>query len=297
MFDTAVVIPTKNRKNMLLRAVISISKQKLPPKRVIIVDDCSDVPICSSLFLNVNNLSIRIINNKVSLGGAASRNIGITYADTAFVSFLDDDDVWEDCYLSEVNAVFERSSSCNIAVYASKKFVLSTSLEKVFKKNKATSVVRCDELLNANIVGTTSCVTVPKQSLIDIDCFDKDLPALQDYDCWLRLAMNSMQFYPAELAYVHYTVNVSAKQISGNYKNHINAKDIILHKNEKSLSNSDMLKLDSLLSFFVAKAIHRKSYFSSLRYTFRAFFLTKKPKFLALLVPYRVFVFFGVYSS
>lgn len=295
--DTTVVIPTKDRADMLFRAVLSVSKQSLLPKKIIIIDDCSKKPIRADMFLSITNVEIVIINNDVSLGGASSRNIGIESSDTRFISFLDDDDSWNKSYLTDVKKVLDNNPMTNIAVYTSKKFVLSTSLENVFKENIAKDIVCSNKLLTGNVVGTTSCVTVSKQSLVEAGCFDKALPALQDYDCWLRLAMNSLNFYPVPSAFVYYTINISAKQISGNYFNHINARTIILRKYKPSLSNSDYKKLDGLLNFFTAKAIHRKNYIASLKYTFSALFLTKKLKVAALIIPYKIFVFFGIYTS
>lgn len=297
MFDTTVVIPTKDRIDMLVRAVWSISKQTLLPKKVIIVDDCSNVHVKAELFSEIRNIEIVIINNAISLGGAASRNIGINNADTRFVSFLDDDDSWSRSYLEEVKKVLDSNSTSNIAVYTSKKFVLSTALDNVFRESAAKKIVCSNELLIGNVVGTTSCVTVPKQSLLEISCFDERLPALQDYDCWLGLALNSLIFHPVPSAFVYYTINVSAKQISGNYFNHINARTIILSKYESSLSNSNYDKLNGLLTFFTAKAIHRKNYLASLKYTIRAFVLTKKIKVAALIIPYKIFGFLGIYTS
>ncbi|WP_373929903.1 glycosyltransferase family 2 protein [Vibrio cyclitrophicus] len=296
-FDTTVVIPTKNRSDMLIRAVRSISQQSLLPNKVIIVDDCSLKPINFSIFSDIDNLDISIINNATSLGGASSRNIGIQNSNTRYVSFLDDDDSWNKNYLEQVKVTLEDLSASDAAVYTSKKFVLSTSLENVFRESVATEVVCIDALLTGNLVGTTSCVTIPRDRLLAVGQFDKSLPALQDYECWLRLAMSSIKFYPVPDAFVYYTINISSKQISGNYFNHIEARDIILKKYYPLLSVIDYKKLNGLLTFFTAKAVHRKNYIASLNYTFRSILLTKKLKVIALLFPYKIFVFMGIYTS
>lgn len=297
MFDTTVVIPTKDRSDMLLRAVLSVSQQSILPQKVVIIDDCSIEAVKAELFSGISNLEIEIINNTVSLGGATSRNIGIENADTRYVSFLDDDDSWSETYLEKVKETLENIPASNVGAYASKKFVLSTSLESVFREGIATTVVCNNDLLSGNLVGTTSCVTVPRKSLVEAGAFDKSLPALQDYECWLRLSMNDIQFHPVPSSFVYYTINISAKQISGNYFNHINARKIILSKYCASLSAIDYKKLNGLLTFFTAKAIHRKNYIASLKYTINALRLSGKVKVVALLIPYKIFVLLGVYTS
>lgn len=296
-FSTTVIIPTKDRADMLLRAILSVSQQSLLPDKVIIVDDGSSEPVSELLFSKINNLDITIINNKVSLGGAISRNIGIKNASTKYISFLDDDDSWDCEYLSEVKKVLDIHPSDNSAVYASKSFVLSSSLKHVFRESIVTDIVTKEDLLKGNLVGTTSCVTVSKKALSDINSFDANLPALQDYDCWFRLSSNSLKFYPVPSAVVYYTISVSSTQISGNYNNHINARKIILDKNKDLLSKSDFLKLNGILAFFTAKAIHRKNYIASMKYTFRAIIVTKKLKVCALLIPYKIFKLLGIYTS
>ena len=297
MFDTTVVIPTKDRPAMLYRAVLSISQQKLLPKKVVIIDDCSKGIVSQELFADITNLDITIINNKTSLGGACSRNLGIEFAKTTFISFLDDDDAWDSSYLFEVEKVLKKNIGYKQAAFTTKKFVLSTSLNTIFRENIFEKTVCTSDLMKGNPVGTTSCVTVSKQSLIEVGLFDEKLPALQDYDLWLRLSLDGNEFIPVKSTFVYYTINIAAKQISGNYNNHINARVIILCKYSKSLISKEYNKLNGTLTFFTAKAIHRKNYVASIKYTLSALKLTRSAKVVALLIPYRVFGLLGIYTT
>lgn len=294
-FDTTVIIPSKNRMDMLVRAVTSISLQGVLPVAIIIIDDCSSQPITQSLFENITNLKITILRNQNSIGGAKSRNVGIQNASSKFISFLDDDDCWEPHYIKSVCELL--SENDKVAAYTSKSFVLSSELNKVFKESIATDTISTSDLLKGNFVGTTSCVTAQKSFLIDINGFDESLPALQDYECWLRMSLNGILFQPVPKAKVIYTINITSSQISGNYSNHINAKSIISNKYVGLLEQSNYIELESTLNFFVAKAIHRKNYFSSLSYSIKALSTSKKLKLLALFVPYKILNYFGVYSS
>ncbi len=295
MFDTTIVIPTKNRLKMLLRAIDSISKQSVLPNKVIVIDDCSDEKIVLNDFIEYGNLDIEVINNNKSFGGAYSRNMGVKNATTKYITFLDDDDLFDIDYLKEVKLEIDKTNIEKIAFYSSKRFVLSSSLETVFRENIATSVVSSNDLILNNAVGTTSCVTVARNLLEEVGFFDETLPAFQDYDCWLRLAFNGVKFHPVSSAFVYYTINISSNQISGNFNNHINARRIILDKFNNIVIKETYFQLNTTLSFFTAKSIHRKNYFLSLKYILPI--ISKKPKSLALLVPYKILNKFGIYTS
>lgn len=292
MFDTTIVIPTKNRISMLKRAIASLAIQHELPKQVIIIDDCSAVKVSVQDFSEYSNLNLQVINNIKSFGGSYSRNIGIKMANTKYITFLDDDDLFMPDYLKEIKIQVENNTEDKIGFYSSKKFVLSSSLDKVFKENVSTNIITTKDLLVNNAVGTTSCVTIPKKSLEDINYFDEGLPAFQDYDCWLRLSFNGVKFYPVSKAFIYYTINIQSNQISGNFNNHIKAKEIIL---EKDIPKEFFSKLEATLSFFTAKSIHRKKYIFSLLHSIPI--LLKKPKAIALLIPYRILNKFGVYTS
>lgn len=297
MFDTTVIIPTKDRLEMLKRAVNSISLQTLLPRKVIIVDDCSYEKVTIESFIEFPNLDISIITNNKSLGGAVCRNIGIKKSNTQFLSFLDDDDAWDKTYLAEIKNANEGYVGNKEIYFSSKRFVLSTSLDYVFKESIANQIPEQNDFLSGNPIGTTSCVTASKSSLVEVGFFDEALPALQDYELWLRLSRNMNVFIPVENAFVLYTINLGSKQISGNFNNHIYASKIIIKKYSNLMSKQDYKKLFGTLSFCVAKAIHRRSYSKSVKYTFVTIFYTKKIKSFALLIPYKVFNFFGVYTS
>jgi glycosyltransferase involved in cell wall biosynthesis len=86
----SVIIPTRNRPQMLAIAVMSVLNQTHRNVEVIVVDDGSDTP----LDLDLSDDRVRIIRSEKSVGGAAARNIGLRAARGEFLCLLDDDD----CY-------------------------------------------------------------------------------------------------------------------------------------------------------------------------------------------------------
>lgn len=88
----SVVIPTKNRKELTVRAIESVLKQESVNIEVIVVNDGSTDG--TGELLKERYPHIKLINNTFSLGGAKSRNIGAESATAEYIAFLDSDDEW-----------------------------------------------------------------------------------------------------------------------------------------------------------------------------------------------------------
>ena len=89
----SVVIPTCNRPILFERALKSVLKQKYDNFEIIIIDDGS-MELVKDICDKYKNENLIYIVNKVNLGGAESRNIGINISNGKYIAFLDDDDVW-----------------------------------------------------------------------------------------------------------------------------------------------------------------------------------------------------------
>jgi len=93
--NVSVIIPTADRSELLNRAIRSVLNQTLKPKNIIVVDNgCNDADIAPDILDQIN-----LIRTNPKIGSGRSRNIGVRHADSYYVGFLDDDDVWEPDYL------------------------------------------------------------------------------------------------------------------------------------------------------------------------------------------------------
>lgn len=86
----STVITTKNRQNLLLRAIESVLAQSYPAIEVIVVDDGSDTPV----ELTGYDPRVRLIRNEKSKGICAARNIGFRASRGQYLCMLDDDDYY-----------------------------------------------------------------------------------------------------------------------------------------------------------------------------------------------------------
>ena len=94
--SVSVVIPTRDRPELLRRAVDSVLGQDYPgPIEVVIVQDRPDPAAAAPEFPTSRpDRSVRLLANHEAPGAAATRNIGLRAAAGDLVALCDDDDVW-----------------------------------------------------------------------------------------------------------------------------------------------------------------------------------------------------------
>jgi glycosyltransferase involved in cell wall biosynthesis len=89
----SVVIPTKNRPQLVVRAVQSVLAQTLEAIETIVVIDGPDKTTEQNL-RQLDDPRVRMILSPISLGAGSARNAGVHQARADWVAFLDDDDEW-----------------------------------------------------------------------------------------------------------------------------------------------------------------------------------------------------------
>ena len=89
----SVVIPTRDRPDLLVQALGSVLAQSYQPLEVVVVDDGSAIPLeLPPLF--ARDPRVRTLRNERSLGPGAARNLGVSRCRGPLLAFLDDDDSW-----------------------------------------------------------------------------------------------------------------------------------------------------------------------------------------------------------
>ena len=94
-FDISVIIPTWNRKFLLIEAVNSVLKQSYNVKEIIICDDGSTDgtrKVIKNKFKNYKIVKYIYIKH-IGLPSMV-RNIGIKKSSGNWIAFLDSDDIW-----------------------------------------------------------------------------------------------------------------------------------------------------------------------------------------------------------
>lgn len=176
----SVIIPTRNRCNLLDSAIKSVMEQEYPFIEIIIVNDNSNDGTISYLeqYQYLDNIIIITLNK--SVGGAEARNIGIKKAKGYYIAFLDDDDVWHPNKISRQIDILNRNDNIAIVSCSFKK----KSKIPIIGVNK--KIINLDQLLFENHLGSFSFCMIKRDSLTDIQ-IDKSLDACQDWDLWINI--------------------------------------------------------------------------------------------------------------
>jgi hypothetical protein len=186
----SVIIPTYNRAAYLVEALDSVLDQAYPNLEVIVVDDGSGDHTAQVLKPYLNNINLL---SQVNRGVSASRNLGIRTAQGELIAFLDSDDYWLPQKLTTQVAFFCDHPQAQIC----------QTDEIWIRKGKRVNPGRRHAKPQGDIfeASLALCLVSPsavmlKRSLFDrVGLFDEELPACEDYDLWLRIAVD----YPVYL--------------------------------------------------------------------------------------------------
>jgi len=179
-----VYIPTKNRLDLLKRAVNSVLSQTHRPIELIVVSDGSDDGTCDYVNGLDENISIALIHNDTSVGACAARNQAIDVARGEFITGLDDDDIFLPHRLATFLAEWRRQQEKGVRFSCLfDRRIVNAGDNIALWDTEAT--VSAEQIVQSNAVGN-QVFTTP-QRMKDAGRFDPAMPAWQDWDMWVRL--------------------------------------------------------------------------------------------------------------
>jgi glycosyltransferase involved in cell wall biosynthesis len=128
--SVSVVIPTRDRPEMVEDAVRSVLSQTRPVDQIVVVDNGSE-QAHSAVRSILAQLSPRIdvVRGDPPGGPAAARNIGLARASGEYIVFLDDDDLIHPCLVEEGLSVFAHSPELDAVVFMYECFHTPTAYE------------------------------------------------------------------------------------------------------------------------------------------------------------------------
>jgi len=101
----SIVMPTKNRIDILPRAIDSILAQTFTKWELLVIDDHSSDDTINKLTFLYQDSRIKIFGNE-GYGVSAARNTGIKQAKGEFIAYLDSDNIWVETYLDYMLRAF-----------------------------------------------------------------------------------------------------------------------------------------------------------------------------------------------
>src|ERR1041384_6007174 len=162
----SVIMPAYRAAEYISAAIDSVLNQSYTDHEIIVVNDGSPDTVELESVLRAYNDRIRYIGQS-NRGCSAARNLAIRAARGRLLAFFDADDYLEPDYLAGRTFIQTSPSQGDVTLQA--------LLE-----------ARCTVLLSGTLAR--------RQSILDVGLFDEKLRCSEDYDLWLRLAMNGGRF-------------------------------------------------------------------------------------------------------
>ncbi|RLB05643.1 MAG: glycosyltransferase family 2 protein, partial [Deltaproteobacteria bacterium] len=179
----SVIIPTYNRRTLLLEAVESVLAQTYSDFELIVVDDGSTDGTEEAIKRYGSRL---IYTYQPHQGVSAARNKGIEIARGELVAFLDSDDLWLPKKLQIQVTFMDQHPEVQLC-YTDEIWIRRGVRVNPKKKHAKYSGWIYPHCLPLCIISPSSAL-VRRGLFAQVGHFDPQLPVCEDYDFWLRVA-------------------------------------------------------------------------------------------------------------
>src|SRR4051794_26564337 len=183
MPEGTVVIPTLNRWALLSSgALASVLAQEDVDLEVVVVNDGSTDETAAGL-ASLDDERVRVVRHERPEGLARARNAGIAAAESEWIAFLDDDDLW---------APWKLRRQLELAKAAEATFIYSPALYVTDGEVKLEPAIEPEDMTPQLLAGEAipaggSNVLVRTDAIRQVGGFDEEITHLGDFDCWVRL--------------------------------------------------------------------------------------------------------------
>ncbi len=221
MITLAVLIPTKNRRALLERALKSVFDQTTPPSEIVVVNDGSSDGTKEFLEnLKLTHSNLKVLNRGESGGVNTARNQGIKEAVSEWVAFLDDDDEFvPEAVATMKEKVAMLPSDISTAYFNSKIFRDSTSFIGGFQfqkiKKEGSGEINFydpsyeETMVKFNLKGDCKQVIRKEVFLEEAYQFPESVNGFESYTMNLIARDNKgIRYFPQELTMIHQESNL-----------------------------------------------------------------------------------------
>jgi glycosyltransferase involved in cell wall biosynthesis len=240
----SVILPTRDRPAMLRKAVASVCRQSFRDFELIVIDDGSATDYLDGL---PTDSRIRIIRNRVTLGVAHARNLGIGGAVGTYISFLDDDDEYLGSFLSSTYAGLKDTPEEIGISWCGAKFIRESGkpgIAPIVRVREIRAHKDRQELMEDFVqVGTGHGVTIKATCLGKVGPFNEALKVASDTDMFFRILAQG--FTPLAVPGVHIARNYHrGLRLTGAalFLERIRAWEWILEQHSKFLDENPVIK-------------------------------------------------------
>jgi len=201
----SIIIPTYNYAHYLNETLQSVSEQTYTNWECIVIDDGSTdntSEIVNEFIKKDNRFQYKHQQNK---GVSAARNLGIKTSKGDYIQFLDGDDLLQTNKIKSQIEIFNKEPTVDI-VYNDVRFFddgNSKLLRPSLKNNKpddwlpkfsakGKAIVEAFSKINFLVMNSP---LIKKSTFEKVGYFDQTMKALEDWDFWMRCALENCFFY------------------------------------------------------------------------------------------------------
>jgi len=184
----SVIMPTYNRWNLLCEALESVMQQTYPHWEAVVVNDGGTPPPDPAAEM-LRRRGVVYIEHPGNRGLAAARNTGLSRCTGEFVAYLDDDDVFYPDHL-EVLVREMTSHGWDVAYADAMRGTYETTEGKIRLLGREPAYGKDfsrEDFWSSNYIPVL-CVVHRRGCIEQAGNFDPLLPALEDWDLWLRMS-------------------------------------------------------------------------------------------------------------
>lgn len=229
----SVIIPAYNIAAYIAESLDSVFAQTYKNFEVVVINDGSTDTneLENALAPYFDQI---IYGRQENLGAAPARNAAICLARGELLAFLDGDDVWHPDFLESSIEFLEKNDFemvyCDAELFGESLFAGRTFMQNAPSNGAVTTI----SLITAGCNVITSGTVIKKDLIAKFNMFDTDLPRMQDFDLWFRLAKNKVRIGYQTKVLINYRVrpnSLSGTNVERSERN-IRALNVIKNKYE-----------------------------------------------------------------
>lgn len=186
MKNLSIIVPIYNKENVLETSLFSLYRFLPAHSEILLIDDFSTDKSVSIASRFSKQEEFRLFRNKVNLGVASTRNLGIKKAEGEYIGFFDaDDTVSSHFYEQLLDTAFSMKRRPDVVVG---EFLLSGIEEKKSKKENLLSSLLPFELERQKYLGEESrscCSKIYRKSFLEGKYFPNFFEEDFYFHCWV----------------------------------------------------------------------------------------------------------------
>ena len=205
----SVIIPTYNRRNVIMKSVESVLGQTYKNLELIIVDDAS-TDETYQLFENIYDKRLKYLRYEKNQGACYARNYGVDHAVGEYIAFQDSDDIWHPTKLEEEMHLLIDDNSDIVFCGMNRRDSRHTFYYPATDIDLSGNIV--EQILTDNVISTQTMLM--KRKVLDDIKFDVSFKRFQDWDFSLQAALNNYKISYLKKALVDSKIQANSISVS-----------------------------------------------------------------------------------